>query len=193
MEKWVDIKGFNGKYQVSDTGKVRSLCYKKPRILSTSNTGKYRNYLAVKLYKGGRGTGKDYKVHRLVAEAFLPNPDNKPQVNHIDGNTFNNDVSNLEWVTNQENQKHAWNNGLHKTTKAQQDSCREASKIWIKKHPNGNNCSLTLEEVAEIKMMLADGKLKMTVIADLYNVSYKVVQNIKNGKTYKNVNIKEWI
>ena len=82
---------------------------------------------------------------------------------------------------------------MHKTTKAQQDSCREASKIWIKKHPNGNNCSLTLEEVAEIKMMLADGKLKMTVIADLYNVSYKVVQNIKNGKTYKNVNIKEWI
>lgn len=193
MEEWVDIKGFNGKYQVSNTGKVRSLCYKNPRILSTGKTGKYRNYLEVKLYKDGRGTGKNYKVHRLVAEAFLPNPDNKPQVNHIDGNTFNNDVSNLEWVTDSENQKHAWDNGLHKTTKAHQDSCREASKAWINKHPNGNNCSLTLEEVAEIKMMLADGKLKMTVIADLYNANYKVIQNIKNGKTYKNVNIKEWI
>lgn len=193
MEEWVDIKGFNGKYQVSNTGKVRSLCYKNPRILSTGKTGKYRNYLEVKLYKGGRGTGKNYKVHRLVAEAFLPNPDNKPQVNHIDGNTFNNDVSNLEWATDSENQKHAWDNGLHKPTKAHQDSCREASKVWIKKHPNGNNCSLTLEEVAEIKMMLADRKLKMTVIADLYNVNYKVIQNIKNGKTYKNVNIKEWI
>ena len=193
MEQWVDIKGFEGKYQVSNTGEVRSLCYKKPRILSQYDTGKYRNYKEVKLYKGGRGTGDSYKVHRLVAEAFIPNPDNKPQVNHIDGNTFNNDVSNLEWVTNSENQKHAWDNGLHKATKAQQDSCREASKTWIKKHPNGNNCSLTLEEVAEIKMMLADRKLKMTVIADLYNVSYKVVQNIKNGKTYKNVNIKEWI
>lgn len=193
MEQWVDIKGFDGKYQVSNTGKVRSLCYKKPRILSQYNTGKYRNYKEVKLYKGGRGTDDGYKVHRLVAEAFIPNPDNKPQVNHIDGNTFNNDVSNLEWVTNSENQKHAWDNGLHKVTEAQQDSYREASKAWIKKHPNGNNCSLTLEEAAEIKMMLADGKLKMTVIADLYNVSYKVVQNIKNGKTYKNVNIKEWI
>lgn len=193
MEQWVDIKGFEGKYQVSNTGKVRSLCSKKPRIISQYNTGKYRNYKEVKLYKGGRGTDGGYKVHRLVAEAFIPNPENKPQVNHIDGNTFNNDVSNLEWVTNSENQKHAWDNGLHKVTKAQQDSCREASKAWIKKHPNGNNCSLTLEEVAEIKMMLADGKLKMTVIADLYNVSYKVIQNIKTGKTYKNVDIKEWI
>lgn len=50
-----------------------------------------------------------------------------------------------------------------------------------------------MEKWADIKMMLADGKLKMAIIADLYNVSYKVVQNIKNGKTYKNVNIKEWI
>ena len=129
MEYWVDIDGFNGKYQVSNTGKVRSNCYKEPRILSQYKIGKYRNYLAVKLYTGGKGTGRGYKVHRLVAQAFIPNPDNKEQVNHIDGNTFNNNVSNLEWCTNSENQKHAWQTGLRACSDAQLKSIKNAQRI----------------------------------------------------------------
>lgn len=129
MEQWVDIDGFNGKYQVSNTGKIRSTCYKEPRILSQYRIGKDRKYLAVKLYTGGRGTGKNYKVHRLVALAFIPNPDNKEQINHIDRNTFNNNASNLEWCTDSENQRHAWQTGLRVCTDAQLKSIRNAQRI----------------------------------------------------------------
>lgn len=65
-------------------------------------------------YKVIKIKGKEYKVHRIVAMAYIPNPENKPQVNHKDGVKSNNKVSNLEWVTNSENQLHAWKTGLQK-------------------------------------------------------------------------------
>lgn len=185
---WKNIPGTY--YSVSDTGLVRN--DKNNMLLRSYKTGKRRNYETVGLYINGNK--KNFKVHRLVAEAFIDNPENKPQVNHIDGNTSNNNVNNLEWVTNSENQLHAWKNGLQvKTSPAKTESCRNASKVWISKHPNGNNCSLTLEQVAEIKMMLLDNKLSIPVIADLYGVTRVVIRNIELGKTYKNVNIKEWL
>ena len=185
---WKNIPGTY--YSVSDTGLVRN--NNNNMLLRSYKTGKRRNYETVGLYINGKK--KNFKVHRLVAEAFIDNPENKPQVNHIDGNTSNNNVNNLEWVTNSENQLHAWKNGLQvKTSPAKTESCRNASKVWISKHPNGNNCSLTLEEVAEIKMMLLDNKLSIPVIANLYGVTRVVIRNIELGKTYKNVNIKEWL
>ena len=69
-------------------------------------------YLRVRLNSTVKNTM--YFVHRLVAQAFIPNPDNRPQVNHIDGNKLNNDVSNLEWVTAKDNIHHAWSVGLSK-------------------------------------------------------------------------------
>jgi hypothetical protein len=69
-----------------------------------------KGYLAVDLYDNGERKTK--RVHRLVAEAFVPNPHGKPEINHIDGNRHNNKVSNLEWVTKKENCRHAWDNGL---------------------------------------------------------------------------------
>lgn len=71
-----------------------------------------KGYEIVDLYKNGKR--KTVRVHRLVAEAFIPNNDNKPEVNHIDGNKHNNNVDNLEWVTKKENCRHAWNNNLIK-------------------------------------------------------------------------------
>lgn len=95
-EIYKDIPGYDGKYQVSDLGNVRSLQYKEPRILQPINRDKY-GHKNVELCKDG--VRKKFLVHRLVAEAFIPNPDNLPCVNHKDENPANNEVSNLEWCT----------------------------------------------------------------------------------------------
>lgn len=122
MEKeiWKDVVGYEGLYQISNLGNLKSLekiihqrkrAYKakekimKPNILTTG-------YYYANLYKNG--VVKKYVLHRLVANAFLPNLLNKPEVNHIDGNKLNNCVSNLEWVTNKENVIHAIKTGLKK-------------------------------------------------------------------------------
>jgi len=112
---WKDILGYEGIYQVSNTGMVKSLNYsntKKPRILKQSLT--YDGYPKILLSKDGKRT--NYDVHVLVARAFVPNPLNKPQVNHIDGNKLNNHSSNLEWCTPIENTRHAIANGLRSTS-----------------------------------------------------------------------------
>lgn len=97
-EIWKDIEGYNGKYQVSNLGRVKSLKGSekilKPRV---SNTGyKYVNLCI-------QGKSKTLKIHRLVAQAFLPNPEGLPQVNHKDEDKLNNNVDNLEWCTREYN------------------------------------------------------------------------------------------
>lgn len=99
-EYFTAIDGFDGKYLISTWGRVYSFNSNKFLIGEINEKG----YCRVTLSKNGKH--KHYKVHRLVAEAFIPNPYNKPQVNHKDGNKLNNSIANLEWVTNQENQDH---------------------------------------------------------------------------------------
>lgn len=109
IEIWIDIKGYEGIYQVSSYGNVRSLKYDKCRILKPFNCGGYYN---VDLCKN---CVEDYRrIHRLVAEAFIENDDknNKTYINHIDGNKHNNHISNLEWCTASYNTKHAYDTGL---------------------------------------------------------------------------------
>lgn len=124
-EIWKDIEGYEGLYQVSNSGRVKSLeRYKenhsklqkveeKIKTVSIDNIGYYR----VCLYKDNKL--KNARVHRLVAQTFIPNPDNLREVNHKDGNKLNNNIDNLEWVTSSENNKHAWNTGLHICTEKQ--------------------------------------------------------------------------
>ena len=120
MEIWKDIEGYEGLYQVSNLGRVKSLDRTitrsdgvkikiKGKIRTFSKSHKGYLYLSLTDVNKKR---KTFKVHRLVAMAFVQNPDNKPQVNHIDGNKLNNKAENLEWVTNSENQLHALENGL---------------------------------------------------------------------------------
>lgn len=96
--EWRKIKGWP--YSVSDDGQVRN--DRNGRVLKTHKMSK--GYVSVSLHK--EGDHQQRTVHRLVAEAFIPNPEQKPQVNHKDGNKDNNHASNLEWATNSENQLH---------------------------------------------------------------------------------------
>jgi hypothetical protein len=107
MEEWRIIES-NPNYEVSNTGRVRRIGRDKDH----SMTANKRGYLKTDLYSNS--IRSVVRVHRLVAETFIPNPDNKPEVNHKDGNKLNNSVENLEWVTKKENCQHAWETGLAK-------------------------------------------------------------------------------
>lgn len=104
-EVWKDIKGYESLYQVSNFGRVKSLLSDKERILKSSKNT--QGYLKVNLCIDGLSITK--KVHRLVCEAFLPNLENKRTVNHKNGIRSDNRLENLEWATDSENNKHAYN------------------------------------------------------------------------------------
>lgn len=107
--QWKPVVGYEGLYEVSEKGQIKNL--KTQHVLTPRNS---TGYSMVALFKNGER--RDLKIHRLVACSFLENPQNKPQVNHKDGNKLNNNLENLEWCTNSENQKHAYQTGLRKFT-----------------------------------------------------------------------------
>lgn len=119
-EVWKDIPGYEGLYQVSSFGNVKSLgrygknrykpIWRPGKVLSAGKDNK--GYLTVVLSKNSKR--HTYKVHRLVALTFIPKEDGKPQINHIDGNKSNNNINNLEWCSQSENMLHAWETGLQK-------------------------------------------------------------------------------
>lgn len=139
-------------YDVSNQGRVRH----GSRILSGSVHSD--NYILVTLH------GKQIPVHRLVAEAFIPNYEKKPEVNHIDGNKMNNAVDNLEWVTRAENQKHAVDNGLQP----------KPAKTYQGK--------FTAEQREEIKRLWDSGMFSRRQLAIKYGVSHTCVNDIINDK-----------
>lgn len=111
QEIWKDIENYEGIYQVSNLGRVRSLNYRntnKIKLLSVHTNTK--GYLDAHLAKNG--ISHHCVIHRLVAKAFISNPNNLPQVNHIDGNKKNNCINNLEWCNNSQNMKHAYKMGM---------------------------------------------------------------------------------
>lgn len=115
QEIWKDIKGYEGKYQISNLGNVRSLMYHNAKGIRRTSLLKpatdRSGYFRCALSKNNILT--TFKVHRLVAQAFIPNPLNLPQVNHLNGNKQDNRAENLEWASNSTNQIHAYKLGLN--------------------------------------------------------------------------------
>ena len=137
-ELWKDVKGYEGFYQVSNTGKVRSLDKEVfNKLTGRMNFRKgierkqqfYGGYFNVRLIVDG--FGKKFTVHRLVAEAFVDNPNNYNVVNHLDGVKTNNNYTNLEWTTVKGNVIHAWENGLNHFSEEQREKQKEYMSIPI--------------------------------------------------------------
>lgn len=172
-EIWKDILGYEGIYQLSNLGKVKALelwkshggsgiLLHKEKVLKT---GKYKKgYEHVNLCKNAITDKK--VIHRLVAEYFIPNPDNKPCVNHIDGNPANSRVDNLEWCTYRENVDHARRTGL-------MNDYGERSV----------NAKLTKEAIKEIRKKQLSGR----ELAKKFKVSPSLICGIINGKRWKHV------
>lgn len=111
-EIWRDVEDLP--YEVSNLGTVRRKAKHQKTWKNKTSVRPYMNsagYSCIHLYKNSKM--HSYLVHRLIAQMFIPNPENLPEVNHIDGNPLNNSISNLEWCTHQYNMQHAWDTGLH--------------------------------------------------------------------------------
>lgn len=180
QEIWKDVQGYEGLYQVSSLGRVKSLkryvrCPRNgenakrivPEIILKSAIR--NNYLCIELFINGIGTM--FSIHRLVAIAFIPNPENKPEVNHLFGNKLDNRASMLEWATKSENQKHAFINGLKKPVKGE----------------NHYNSKLTNNQVIEIRKKYLFRKYTTIMLGKEYNTSRQSISDIINNKTYRNV------
>ena len=152
MENWYDVKGFEGTLQVTKSGKVRT----KDRFVEYSPYGKKRKQFckgsvlnqapdskgALCVWFTHNKRNMSRRVHRLLALTFLPNPENKPQVNHKDGNRKNNHIDNLEWATQEENMYHAKINGLTNQPKINWEVAQEI----IRRYDQGG---ITQKELAE--------------------------------------------
>ncbi len=149
-------------YLITQDGKVYSKVSKRFLSPSINDSG----YLIIGL------EGKTYRVHRLVAEAFIPNLENKPEVNHIDGDKTNNHVSNLEWVTSKENKEHAWNLKLYKDIRQE--------------HCHAIHSDKTIHAICKD---LEDGMRNLDICSK-YGVSKDLVAHIKAGDIWKTISEK---
>jgi hypothetical protein len=164
---YVDIKGYEGLYAVNSQGKVFS--YISSKILKPWLT---LGYQYVTLCKDKIKTS--YRVSRLVAVAFIPNPQNKPEINHIDGIKTNNDMSNLEWVTGSENKLHAYKIGLHTSDRA---ICAMKKSRRL----------LSTKQASEIRKLYSSGGYFYRELGEMFGVSLDTIYHVVKRMAYAEV------
>lgn len=148
-EIWKDIPNYEGLYQVSNFGRIKSLIkwniskkkFEKNQLIRKTRIN-FKGYETIKLSKNG--FDKNFQIHRLVAQAFIPNPNNLPQINHKDENKLNNNVNNLEWCTNKYNSNYGTRNTKISNTMSK--------KIII--FDKINNKSMTFNSIKEASIIL---------------------------------------
>jgi hypothetical protein len=174
-EIWLPIKDFESYYKISNLGRVRSVSRyvtitqnRRRRVLGRLRKQQinYKGYPTVQI--SNETTKKTMYVHRLVAIAFITNDNNKPEVNHKDGNKLNNCYTNLEWVTSKENMQHAKEFGLRPNFK----------------YESNPNFKLTHKTVQEAKILHSTG-FTYTALGLKYNVSLTAIRRAIKGETWK--------
>lgn len=180
-EIWKDVVGFEGYYRISNLGNLKSV----DRIVRVSIASQrivrsqaiiphvdYLGYKRVRLCKNGPKFHA--KIHRLVCQAFLPNPENKPHVNHKNSNPSDNRLENLEWCTQSENMLHCF---------------REGGRMPKMGSGNGKS-KLTEDSVLKIRELFDNGTRKF-ILAKMFFVDSKTIRDILLNKTWKHLNLKQ--
>jgi len=171
---WKRVKGFEDSYEVSSDGCVRTIdriCGKRPGLLKSKILKQFdsRGYRFVILSKNG--SKKNCYVHRLVAQCFIPNPENKPQVNHKNGVKSDNVLTNLEWSTIQDNHLHSY---------------RELNRHRPNQKGDRNtNSKLTRNQVNDIINRYKSKKSTAIQLAKEFSINKNYVYQLSNGKTWK--------
>ena len=183
QEQWKDVNGYEGYYQISSMGRVRSLdrevsqwneSAKKvtTRLQKSIYMSPFEDkdgYLKVQLTK--EGVRNKFFVHRLVALNFIPNPENKPEVNHKEGNKKDNRAELLEWNTTSENQRHAIANKLYVTAKGE----------------TAGQAKLKEVQVREIHKLWKSGEVTQEYLSTMFGVASSAISRIVNGVRWRHV------
>lgn len=174
-ELWLHAEGFSPNYYVSNMGRLLTTTHhggKTPAIMKPAMDIDHRRRETKGYYKTVLD-GKSRRVHIVVARTWVPNPDNKPCVNHIDGDKTNNKASNLEWVTPSENQKHAYRTGLEKSRIGEQN----------------NMTVLTDWHVRFLRRCwdTGEGRLPRKEFAKLFGVSEATIKDILENKSWRHL------
>ncbi len=185
IERWKDVTGYEEIYKISDLGRLKSL----DRLIKRRSKGDFFSKGRIRkqaidkddyhIACLGKNGNKEYlKIHRLVAIHFIPNPENKPEVNHIginedgkQGNKKDNRVISLQWATTKENSEHAWENGLN----------------YARKGTKHHNCILTESQVIEIRKLALDSTKTYSEIGLLFNVSNNLIGRIIRRNRWKHI------
>lgn len=169
-EIWKDIIGYEGLYQISNLGNIKTFNWRNTGKTAILKLCKNKNgYLGTALTKNGKL--KSVEIHRLLALHFLPNTENKKQVNHINGIKADNNISNLEWLTQKENIQHAFKTGLNKGLKGEK---------------NGR-CKLTNIQVIKIRQKYNTKEKTVMQLSNEYNMNWSTINDLVKNITWKHL------